>query len=290
MVKLGRSTYYYNLTTEGKEKTKPKGGKTKGYNVDSNNKKICDEQIKEFIIESIDGDAIDYGYRKITYHLRKYYDLTINHKKVYRLCKELGILKDQRVIKPKTKRTIAVNRIITGSNQLWEMDIKYGYIHGEDKFFYLLNLIDIFDRSIIGYHMGFHCEAKDAAALLRKCLIRRNLFVEGAEKPVIRTDNGPQFVSYKFSECCKEIGVEHERIPVKTPNKNAHIESFHRILEDDCLNKYEFQKYAEAYEIVNEFMEFYNNRRIHSSLRFMSPNEFYNLHFGENITNIEIRV
>ena len=285
MVKLGRSTYYYNLTTEGKEKTKPKG-----YSVDNNNKNICDEQIKEFIIESIDGDAIDYGYRKITYHLRKYYGLTINHKKVYRLCKELGILKSQRVIKPKIKRTIAVNRIITGSNQLWEMDIKYGYIHGEDKFFYLLNLIDIFDRSIIGYHMGFHCEAKDATALLRKCLIRRNLFVEGAEKPVIRTDNGPQFVSYKFSECCKEIGVEHERIPVKTPNKNAHIESFHRILEDDCLKKYEFQKYAEAYEIVNEFMEFYNNRRIHSSLRFMSPNEFFNLHFGESITNIEIKV
>ncbi|WP_195892708.1 IS3 family transposase [Desnuesiella massiliensis] len=41
----------------------------------------------------IDGDASDYGYRKITYHLRKQYSLIINHKKVYRLCKVLGILK-----------------------------------------------------------------------------------------------------------------------------------------------------------------------------------------------------
>lgn len=120
--------------------------------------------------------------------------------------------------------------------------------------------------------------------------MRRNLFEEGALRPVIRTDNGPQFVSYKFSECCEEIGIEHERIPVKTPNKNAHVESFHRILEDDCLKKYEFQSYAEAYEVVKEFVEFYNKIRIHSSLRFMSPNEFYNLHFGENLTNIEIRV
>lgn len=118
MVKLGRSTYYYNLSAEGKVKVKPKGGKPKGYSLDKEDKKICDEQIKEFIMESIDGDAADYGYRKITYHLRKYYKLTINHKKVYRLCKELGILKYQRVIKPKVKRTIAVNRIITGSNQL----------------------------------------------------------------------------------------------------------------------------------------------------------------------------
>lgn len=81
-----------------------------------------------------------------------------------------------------------------------------------------------------------HCEAKDAASLLRKCLLKRNLFMKGTKKPVIRTDNGTQFVSYKFNECCEEIEVEHERIPVKTPNK------------------------------------------------------FYNLHFGENQTNIQIRV
>ncbi|MFL0194638.1 transposase, partial [Clostridium sp. WILCCON 0269] len=66
-------------------------------------------------MEAIDGDAINYGYRKITYHLRKYYNLVINHKKVYRLCKELRILKDQRIIKAKIKRNIAVNRTITGS-------------------------------------------------------------------------------------------------------------------------------------------------------------------------------
>ncbi|WP_081353594.1 DDE-type integrase/transposase/recombinase [Clostridium pasteurianum] len=251
-VRLLRSTYYYNLSVEGKQKSKPKGGKPRGYSLNKKNQKVCDDLIKEFIIESIDGDAINYGYRKITYHLRKYYNLIINPKKVYRLCKELGILKDQRVIKPKVKKTIAANRIITGSNQLWEMDIKYGYIHGQDKFFYLLNLIDIFDRSIIDYHMGFHCEAKDASALLRKCLIRRNLFEEGVNKPVIRTDNGPQFVSYKFSECCEEIKVEHERIPVKTPNKNAHIESFHRILEMNV--KIMNLNYAQAYEAVNDFM------------------------------------
>ncbi|SHI03813.1 IS3 family transposase [Clostridium grantii] len=258
IVKLARSTYYYNLSVEGKEKVKQKGGKPRGYSLDKNNKKICDEEIREYILESIDGDAINYGYRKITYHLRKHYNLTINHKKVYRLCKEMDILKDQRVIKPKIKRTLAANRIITGSNQLWEIDIKYGYIHGEDKFFYLLNLIDIFDRSIIDYHMGLHCEAKDATALIRKCLIRRNLFDSGAEKPVIRTDNGPQFVSYRFKEYCEELGLEHERIPVKTPNKNAHVESFHRIIEDECFKNNEFENYAKAYEFVNDFMEFYN--------------------------------
>ena len=61
-----------------------------------------------------------------------------------------------------------------------------------------------------------------------------------------------------FEDTCLELHIEHERIPVKTPNKNAHIESFHRILEDECFKINEFQNYAEAYKIVNEFMIFYN--------------------------------
>ncbi|NFQ35130.1 IS3 family transposase [Clostridium sporogenes] len=123
-VGLSRSTYYYNLSIEGKEKYKPVGGKPKGYSLTSKGEKICDDEIKEYILQAIEGDAINYGYRKIMHYLKREYGLIINHKKVYRLCKELDILKNQRAIKPKVKRSIAANRIITGSNQLWEMDIK----------------------------------------------------------------------------------------------------------------------------------------------------------------------
>ncbi|EKN40896.1 hypothetical protein CFSAN001627_16618 [Clostridium botulinum CFSAN001627] len=52
------------------------------------------------------------------HHLRREHGLIINHKKVYRLYKELDALKNQRVKKTKIKRTIAANRSITGSNQL----------------------------------------------------------------------------------------------------------------------------------------------------------------------------
>ncbi|ENJ9654078.1 transposase [Clostridium botulinum] len=123
-VGLSRSTYYYNLSIEGKEKYKPVGGKPKGYSLTSKGEKICDDEIKEYILQAIEGDAINYGYRKIMHYLKREYGLVINHKKVYRLCKELDILKNQSAIKPKVKRSIAANRIITGSNQLWEMDIK----------------------------------------------------------------------------------------------------------------------------------------------------------------------
>lgn len=125
---MNRSTYYYHIAVENKVKSKPEnvGRPVVGYSLTKEGTKICDEQIKEYIMEAIQDEAFYYGYHKITYHLRDNYNLTINHKKVYRLCKELQILKDQRVIRPAVKSKISVNRIIKKSNTLWEVDIKYG--------------------------------------------------------------------------------------------------------------------------------------------------------------------
>lgn len=260
-----------------------------GYSITTDNKKVCDEEIKEYIIEAIQAEAFYYGYHKITYHLRKEYNLIINHKKVYRLCKDLKILKKQRIIKPEVRSTISVNRIVKKSNELWEADIKYGYIAGEDKFFFVLSVIDVFDRSIIDYYMGYSCTGFNAISLLRRCLIKRNLFGD-AVKPVIRTDNGPQFISHVFEGGCLDIDVYHERIPSKTPNKNAHIESFHRIFQDECIGVYEFKSYKDAYLEVSRFMKRYNTRRIHSSLRYQTPSEFFIKNLGKEIENMAIRL
>ena len=54
---------------------------------------------------------------------------------------------------------------------------------------------------------------------------------------------------------CKSLGLRHQRIPVKTPNMNAHIESFHSILQKDCYNRYEFTSYIEVYEVVSDYMD-----------------------------------
>lgn len=157
-------------------------------------------------------------------------------------------------IKPQVKSTISINRIVKKLNELWEADIKYGYIAGESKFFFVLSVIDVFDRSIIDYYTGYRCTGSDAASLLRRCLIKRNLF-DAVSKPVIRTDNGPQFISHTFEDSCAEIHMYHERIPSRTPNKNAHIESFHRIFQDECIGVYEFKSYQQAYTETSLFMK-----------------------------------
>jgi len=237
--------------------------------------------MKEWLMESIAGDGYAYGYRKLTHMLRQDYGLVINEKKVYRLCKELDVLRPQRKIRRKHPWKLAQNRTITAPNQhgiLWEVDVKYGYIAGEDRFFFVLSYIDVYDRQIVGYHIGLTCEARHAVETFRAALWKRQILQRNAPLPIIRSDNGPQFVSHLFESECECWNVKHERIPPKTPNMNAYIESYHRLLEDECLSMYEFESYAEAYQAVVEFVRRYNTCRLHSSLHYLSPVEFYRRH------------
>jgi putative transposase len=64
---------------------------------------------------------------------------------------------------------------------------------------------------------------------------------------------------------------------------NAHIESFHRLLEDDCFSQNEFESYARAYQETVDFMDYYNNRRLHSSLHYLPPTEFRKKHYESGL-------
>jgi len=274
IIKLNKSTYYYAIGHRGHVKVENGGRPIPGYSYDKKGNQICDEQIKEWICEIVAGDGFAYGYIKITKELEREYKLVINKKKVYRLCKELKLLKPQRKLKTRHPKKLSRNREITGPNQLWEADIKYAYATVENRFFFVLSYIDVYDKNIVDYYIGLHCEGTDAVQTLQRGLLKRQLF-NSENKPVIRTDNGSQFISKVFGDKCEEFGVEHERIPCKTPNKNAHIESFHRIMEDECTGIEEFETYGQGYSSVVEFMERYNNRRIHSSIGYRTPKEFY---------------
>lgn len=284
---IPRSTYYYQKNGRVEEKQVSEGRPAPGYSIQEDGKKISDEQIKEWLLKEIEGDGYSYGYRKLTKLLRRNYNLIINKKKVYRLCKELDILRPQRRKRTSYPRKLARNRVITTSNQLWETDIKYGFIEGEQRFFFICSFIDVYDRSIIDYHIGLSCSGKDVIQTLQRALLKRQLF-DKMEKPVIRSDNGPQFISHAFEQGCEKFTIEHERIPPKTPNMNAHIESFHRIFEDDCLSRFQFQTYEEAYKEVAWFIKYYNERRMHSSILDLSPKEFYEKQ--ESLVIKEVRV
>lgn len=87
----------------------------------------------------------------------------------------------------------------------------------------------------------------------------------------------------KFEERCQELGLIHERIPVKTPNMDAHIKAFHSILEEECYSCNEFLNFREAYEIISQYIEYYNNRRIHGSLGYLTPAAYYESYINNAI-------
>ena len=74
----------------------------------------------------------------------------------------------------------------------------------------------------------------------------------------------------------------HELIPYSTPNKNAHIESFHSIVEIEVLYPGYFKNYSHAYEQTVDFMLFYNKKRIHGSLNFKTPKEIFDSYLNGN--------
>jgi len=113
-VGLSSSTYYYRLSTGNTDKRKNGNNKTgrppKGYSINQEGKKIPDEQIEEFIMEIIEGEGKAYGYRKINACLRDEYGLKINHKKTYRLCKKLRVLRPQRKKKGKKPKKVGAEQ------------------------------------------------------------------------------------------------------------------------------------------------------------------------------------
>ncbi|WP_082198226.1 DDE-type integrase/transposase/recombinase [Bacillus sp. FJAT-26390] len=211
IVGVAASTYYDRIKRTDNQKssntkawatepTQKRGRPIPGYSYTKAGEKVCDAQIEEWLLELIAGEEHIYGYEKLAVSLWNQHDLVINDKKVYRLCKELDILQPQRVSRPKYPRKLAANHEIHAPNQLWQCDIKYGHIAGLDRFFFILSYIDVFG-SIVAQYRGPTCEGKHVVQALKEALKTRKLDPKKDGKgPIIRTDNGPQYISNVFGD------------------------------------------------------------------------------------------
>jgi putative transposase len=285
---VARSTYYYRLRQPQQRERSNGGRPIPGFSRDKLGKKVADARIKACIRRLLAREEESvYGYRKLTIALRRQYGFVINKKKVYRLCKELHLLQPQREQKNRVPRRVANNRIVTGPNQLWQLDIKYGYVAGLRRHFFLASAIDVFDRSIVGHCRGRTCTTSNITNMLQQALLKRNVFAEGANL-VIRTDNGPQFISKAFHAFCTDMHIEHERTPNRTPNKNAYIESFHSVLERECYGRHLFETYEQAFRTLDRYLIFYNQRRLHGSLGDLSPSRYLQKYRNGELTPQEI--
>ena len=202
--KISSSTWYdYKKEKPVNIKPKPRGRPIPGYTVNPDRTVVMDVSVVDAIKsyrekpEFMNGG----GYHKLKYYLRRDFNYFINHKKLYRLCKKHKLLLPTNKKKIRENKKICVNREVYKPNQLWEFDIKYGYVHGENRHFYILAFVDVFSRKLMDYHVGLSCKAVDLKFTFEQTLEKENI---RGDNLVIRSDNGPQMTSNMFKKFIDE--------------------------------------------------------------------------------------
>ncbi len=221
-----------------------------------------------------------YGYRRITRELnhRAY---KVNHKRVLGLMKEDNLtgMKNKKFI-PKTTDSehnfqvypnLAKDLDVTTINQLWVADITY--VHLVKEFVYLAVVIDIFSRRCIGWGLSRDIDTQLTLNALDKALEdRRGMDLSSL---VHHSDQGVQYASNDYINRLNENGIEISMGRKGNPYDNAFAESFIKTLKYEEIYLKEYESYDDAYKNIKNFIEdVYNEKRLHSSIGYLPPNEF----------------
>jgi putative transposase len=159
-------------------------------------------------------------------------------------------------------------------NRLWVADITY--IPTWAGFLYLAVVLDAFSRRIVGWAMETYLRTELVLKALDMALGQRRAY-----GVIHHSDQGSQYTSLAFGKRCEEAGVRPSMGTVGDCFDNAMRESFFATLECELLNRQSFKTQVEARMAVFDFIEgWYNPRRRHSALGYLSPLEYERLHRG----------
>lgn len=264
---INPSSFYY-LPKTGRPGCKPSKTTLK-----TDGSIVSNHEVVEEIKNILGIEFLCYGYVPITDEL---FDrgFIVNHKKVYRLMSEHKLLCGKSITTYFGKRKFVRFRKIKAEYPLQYlcMDIKYIPING--KFAYLLSLIDVYTRKIIGYVFKQSIRQYDVLWLLK------NVLPEKANVPItIRNDNGSQFIAKSVRLYLDEINVTHEFAHIATPEDNAYIEAFHSIMQRELISRYEFESFHHADMKIAQYIFTYNHIRKHGSLSKRTPASVWNEYF-----------
>ena len=156
------------------------------------------------------------------------------------------------------------------------MDIKYVYIDEEDRYAYLLSVLDVCTRFVVGHTLKYSIKKADVVLLLDGIL--QGVKAKGI---IIRNDNGSQFLAHNVRKYLKEMEVVQEFTHIATPEENAFIESLHSSLERELLKRSWFDSLYYARMKISDYYKIYNFRRKHRSLGRKSPYRYIKTVFPE---------
>lgn len=250
--------------------------------------KVPNSRVMDEIVFALLDPDMNYGYKAMTAHLqlRGY---VINHKKVYRLMEENNLLQDAR--KKSTKIYVKYRRVFpNGPLEVLEMDIKLQWVTEQERYAYILNIIDCFTRKLLYQKVALsikHPQVKEAWEYIIVNYLQENDMLNKKITIEVRNDNDKRFEAQAIKDFFQENYLNQVFTKPYTPQENGHIESFHAILSRSLDTQY-YSNLKELETRLSTFKETYNKRRVHGSLNHLPPDIFWALWKKDLIEKIQL--
>lgn len=208
----------------------------------------------------------NWGFGLCFLYLRNVRGYGWNHKRVYRIYRELEL---NLRIKPK-KRLVREKpeplQVPESINQVWSMDFMHDQL-SDGRSYRLFNVIDDFNREGLGIEVDFSLPAERVIRSLEWIIEWRG------EPDAIRCDNGPEYISGQLMAWAKERGIAIEYIQPGKPQQNAYVERYNRTVRYDWLEQYLFDTIAEVQDYATRWLWTYNHERPNMALGGITPKQ-----------------
>jgi transposase InsO family protein len=228
----------------------------------------------QLAVREVAGQWPTYGYRRLTAQLRRT-KWVVNSKRVRRLMRKLGL---QAHVRRKTRRTtnsdhsfprypnLVQHLVIEFPDQVWVADITY--LRLGQEFVYLAVIMDVFTRSIRGWHLGRSLDQELTLTALRRALSQR-------QPAFHHSDQGVQYAASAYIALLEQAGVQISMAEIGEATQNGYAERLMRTIKEEEVDLSDYRDYEDAYRQMGRFLEdVYMCKRIHSSLGYLTPVEF----------------
>ena len=225
-------------------------------------------------VEQIAAAFPRYGYRRITAE-RARRGQTVNHKRVLRIMREQSLLVSvKRYLRPAYKRhelprypNLIRHVTVQSANHVWASD--FTYIRLRNEWVYLAVILDLFTRSIRGWHLSRDRTERLVTTALDKALVAH------PAPSIHHSDQGVQYCARGYVTKLQQAGVQVSMSAAGCPTENAFVERVIRTLKDEEVSLNDYADFADAQARITTFLDdVYNARRVHSALGYKTPAEY----------------
>ena len=236
--------------------------------------KLKDETEVKSAIESVAAEWPTYGYRRVTKQLHRQ-EWFVSKKRIQRLMREMGL---QVKIKRKARKTtnsehdfsrypnLVQDLEIVRPDQVWVSDITY--IRLRYEFVYLAVIMDVFTRSIRGWHLGRGLDQSLTLIALDRAL------AEHAPE-IHHSDQGIQYAATAYIQMLRSVNAEISMAESGEAWQNGYAERLIRTIKEEEVDLSDYDDYNDAVSQLGRFLnDVYIHKRIHSSLGYLTPAEF----------------